>query len=136
MISGHFSVVAGWNFQQTILVLYANYQVISISAIHTTAGRRPPQLVPCTSILNHSHPFTATNFLDVVSPSPFGSSSYSFFVLWVSILSLSWPTWCYSFWLQVEPTVISCTAPALYYIFLPCVRSYYLMPDLVSLRDI
>ena len=51
---------------------------IIISAVHATAGRWPPQLTPCTSILSHPHPLTATNFLDVVSPSPFGSPSYSF----------------------------------------------------------
>ena len=47
--------------------------IIIISAVHATAGRWPPQLTPCTSILSHPHPLTATNFLDVVSPSPFGS---------------------------------------------------------------
>ena len=52
--------------------------VIIISAVHATAGRWSPQLSPCTSILSHSHPLTATNFLDVVSLSPFGSHSYSF----------------------------------------------------------
>ena len=57
--------------------------IIIISAVHATAGRWPPQLTPCTSILSHSHPLTATNF-----PSPFGSPSYSF--------SFSGcPFWCY-----------------------------------------
>ena len=51
---------------------------IIISAVRATAGRWPPQLMPCTSILGHPHPLTATNFLDVVSPSLFGSPSYSF----------------------------------------------------------
>ena len=40
--------------------------IIIISAVHAS--------VPCTLILGHSHPLTATNFLDVVSPSLLGSS--------------------------------------------------------------
>ena len=62
--------------------------IIIISAVHVTAGRLPPQLAPCTSILSHSHPLTTTNFLYVVSPFPFRSPSYSF--------SFSGcPFWCY-----------------------------------------
>ena len=49
--------------------------IIIILAVHATAGRWPPQLAPCTSILGRSHPLTANGFLDVISPSPFGSSS-------------------------------------------------------------
>ena len=49
-----------------------------ISAIHATAGRWPTQLAPCTLILSHSHPLTATNFLHVVFPCPFRSYPYSF----------------------------------------------------------
>ena len=55
--------------------------IIIISAVHATAGRWPPQLTPCTSILSQSHPLTATNFLDVVSPPPI----LLFSLLWVSI---------------------------------------------------
>ena len=109
--------------------------IIIISAIHATAGKWPPQLAPCTSILTHSHPLTATNFLDVVSPSPFGSPSYS--------LSFSGcPFWSY----HGPPGVahsgymscpLSSHAPhSLYYIFHPCFRSYYLISNLVSLRDV
>ena len=47
------------------------------TAAHATTGRRPPQPAPCTSILSHSHPLPATNFLNIVSPSPPGSSSHS-----------------------------------------------------------
>ena len=49
--------------------------IIIILAVHATAGRWPPQPAPCTSILGRSHPLTANGFLDVISPSPFGSSS-------------------------------------------------------------
>ena len=52
--------------------------IIFISAVYATAGRWLQQLTPCTSILSQPHPLTAINFLDVVSPSPFGSPSYSF----------------------------------------------------------
>ena len=38
------------------------------------------------------------------------------FLLWVSILMLSWPTWCCSFWLHVLPTVLSCTTLSLLYL--------------------
>ena len=51
--------------------------IIIISAVHATAGRWPPKLATCTSILSHSHPLTATNFLDVVFPSPSYSFSFS-----------------------------------------------------------
>ena len=50
--------------------------IIIISAVHATAARSPPQLAPYCSNLSHSNPMTATNFLDVVSPYPFGSASY------------------------------------------------------------
>ena len=59
-----------------------------ISAVHATAGRWPPQVVPCTSILSHSHPLTATNLRDVVSSSPFRSPTYSFSFT-------GCPFWCY-----------------------------------------
>ena len=38
------------------------------------------------------------------------------FNLCVYILVLSWPTWCCSFWLHVQPTVLSCTALSLLYL--------------------
>ena len=53
--------------------------IIVTPALYATPGRWPSQLTPCTSILSHSHPLIATNFLDVVSPPPFGSSSCSLF---------------------------------------------------------
>ena len=87
--------------------------IIIISAVHATVGRWTPQLTPCTSISSHSHPLTATNFLDVVSPFSFWVSLLLAFLLWVSILMLSWPTWCCSLWLHVLPTVLSCTALSL-----------------------
>ena len=61
-----------------IIIIIILIIIIIISAVHAAAGRWPPQLTPCTSILSHPHPLTATNFLHVVSPSPFGSPSYSF----------------------------------------------------------
>ena len=66
---------------KTDIWLFAFYKanisvvIIIILAVHATAGRWPPQLAPCTSILGRSHPLTANGFLDVISPSPFGSSS-------------------------------------------------------------
>ena len=108
--------------------------IIIISVVHATADRGRPQLPPCISILSHSHPLTATNFLDVVSPSPFGSSSYSF--------SFSGcPFSCYLCPPGVAPSgYMSCPlsshAPhSLYYTFHPYFRSYYLISDLVSLCD-
>ena len=56
------------------------------------------------------------------------------FLLWVSIRMLSWPTWCCSFRLHVLSTVLSCTA--LYDIFHPCFRYFYLTPNLFSHRDV
>ena len=43
--------------------------VFFFSAVHATAGRWAPPLMQCASILSHSHPLTATDFLDIVSPS-------------------------------------------------------------------
>ena len=64
--------------------------IIIISAVHATAGRWPPQLTPCTSILSHPYPLTATDFLDVVCLSiSFWVSLLLAFLLWVSIMMLS-----------------------------------------------
>ena len=100
-----------------------------ISAVHATAGRWPPQLTPCSLILNCPHPLIATNFLDVVSPSPFGSPSYLF--------SFSGcPFWCYLSPPGVaHSSYMSCPLPSpaphsLYYIFHP---SFYLKHKCVYL---
>ena len=58
--------------------------IIIILAVHATAGRWPPQLAPCTSILGRSHPLTANGFLDVISPSSFWVFLLVVFHLWVS----------------------------------------------------
>ena len=65
MTSGRYIIIV-------VVVVVVVIIIIIISAVHATAGRWPPQPTPCTSILSHPHPLTATNFLDVVSPSPFG----------------------------------------------------------------
>ena len=67
--------------------------IIIISAVHATVGR-------CHGLHNSrhtlqswatsSHPLTATNFLDAVSPSPFRSSSWS-----PSFSGTGCPLWCY-----------------------------------------
>ena len=72
-----------WTFSGKMVII-----IIIISAVHATAGRWPSHLTLCTSILSHTHPLTAKNVLYIVSPSPFGSPSYSF--------SFSGcPFWCY-----------------------------------------
>ena len=118
-----------------IIVVVVIIIIIITSAVHATAGRWPPQLAPCTSILSRPHPLIATNFLDVVSPSPFGSSSYSFSFP-------GCPFWCYlgppgAAHSSYMSCPLSSHAPhSLYYIFQPSFISYYFIPNLVSLRDV
>ena len=106
--------------------------IIIISAVHGSAGRWPPQLTPCTSILSYSHPLTATNFLDVVSPSPFGFPSY-----WFSFSGC--PFWCYlgppcvAHYGYMSCPLSSYALHSLYYIFHPCFRSHHHILNLVSL---
>ena len=128
--SGMFST-GGCSFQCHTL----NFIIIIISAVHATAGRWPPQLTPCTSILSHSHPLTATNSLDVVSPSPFMSPSYSFSFSGCSFSCyLGPPGVVHSGYMSCP---LSSHAPhSLYYIFHPSFTSYYFIPNLVSLRDV
>ena len=105
--------------------------IIIISAIHATARRWPPQPTPCTSILSHPHPLTATNFLDVLSIS-FWVSLLLIFLLWVSILMLSGVA--HSSYMSYP---LSSHAPhSLYYICHPSFTSYYFIPNLVSLCDV
>ena len=42
----------------------------SSQPFNATAARWPPQVAPCSSILSHSNPVTATNFLNIIFPSP------------------------------------------------------------------
>ena len=108
--------------------------IIIISAVHATVGKWPPQLTPCTSILSHPHPLTATSFLHVVSPSPVGSPSNS--------LSFSGcPFWCYlgppgvahSSYMSSQMSSHAPHSLSLL-IFHPSFTSYYFIPNLVSLH--
>ena len=110
--------------------------IIIILAVHATAGRWPPQLAPCTSILGRSHPLTANGFLDVISPSPFWVFLLVVFHLWsvhsdvifahlVFFILATCPAHCP--FMHFTFSIIS---------YHPCFRSYYLVPDLVSPCDV
>ena len=72
---------------------------------------------PLLSIDCYQHPQCCLSTFLCVSP-------LLVFLLWMSILILSWPTWCCSFYLHVLPAVLSCTAFALLYLS-PSFTSYY-----------
>ena len=90
-------------------------QVDIISSVHATASRWPPQLAPCSWIFSHTHPSTTTISSMLSLHLPLGLPLTRFFIL-VSILMLSVPTWCCSFWLHILPTVFSCTTLCLLYL--------------------
>ena len=103
-------------FITKVLRFSQHFGFFFFSAIHATAGRWPLQHVSCTSMYSHSHPLTSTNFLRCCLSISFWVFLLLIFLLWVSTLILSWPTWCCSFWLYVLRTVLSCTALALLYL--------------------
>ena len=120
-----------WGHHDLQLRVSMHHHHLIISAIHATAGRWPPQLAPCTSILSHSSidcyqlpRCYLSNYFLVFLLNYFPSlGAYSDVILahLVLLILAAFPAHC---------PLMHCTLSVIF--FTPCFRSYLLFPNLVS----